>query len=789
MNFFNKTKLTTLILVILLFPYSVFAQVNTCSPVGYSIYTINGINTTIDEAKNNRRDLERKLMLTTYNNQPVNVDFLYNATHLAGAGDIIDSIREGFFDEHSDYDLTNMLSDASNKITTQKVLLVAHSQGNFYANNFYTTVVDQSGGVPAESLGVYSVATPASYVAGGGKWLTSNTDTVIAKVVGRVLNILPPNTHIDFQPSDDSGLGHDFSNVYLKYQGDKIVSDIEFSLDKLRTNNIQDVAQPCISPPKIGLVHKIETVGLIVADPIAILAKASVVGVYNIDKAIVMGIFSVGGKIASLVDNLAGKNSAAVALSDNTNSVSDQSNVQSAPDNSSTSSSIPIQKINSTPTTNSPLTIILPTPKVSALQNPISTVVDLSKVLPPPIQAATTLGNISTTTTLATSINFGNVVDPYANVLGSGGGGGAPASTPDPVVVPPDPTPPAPLVPVADTTAPVITILGKNPLTILLNSAYHDAGATALDDVDGAVSVQTSGTVDTSTIGAYNITYTVTDSAGNTSTATRVINVNALNTNFLANSPGAPVTDIINIEWTLADSPVIVTGEFHVPIFRSLTIDPGVVVKFADANSYIFVQGGTLKAEGTATDKIYLTSIKDDTVGGDTNADGNATAPSAGDWRGIYMEGGDPTYVSSLSNVVVRYAGAASYPGIYTIDQNVSIADSVIDDNGSIGLYENHGFIFGSTLSVSGTDISNQDYGIYMDAGTGPEILTITNSAIHNNYIYGAFTPRENAFDASNNYWGDPSGPNADDGTNPSGLGDRVSNHITFTPFLTSSPI
>ena len=76
-----------------------------------------------------------------------------------------------------------------------------------------------------------------------------------------------------------------------------------------------------------------------------------------------------------------------------------------------------------------------------------------------------------------------------------------------------------------DTTAPVITISGENPANILLNEAYNDAGASAVDDIDGNVTVSSTGTVDTSVVGEYTITYSATDSAGNTSTAARVINV------------------------------------------------------------------------------------------------------------------------------------------------------------------------------------------------------------------------------------------------------------------------
>jgi ABC-type glycerol-3-phosphate transport system substrate-binding protein len=39
----------------------------------------------------------------------------------------------------------------------------------------------------------------------------------------------------------------------------------------------------------------------------------------------------------------------------------------------------------------------------------------------------------------------------------------------------------------SDTTAPTITISGSSSITIDFNQAYVDAGATAIDDVDGAI--------------------------------------------------------------------------------------------------------------------------------------------------------------------------------------------------------------------------------------------------------------------------------------------------------------
>jgi len=80
-------------------------------------------------------------------------------------------------------------------------------------------------------------------------------------------------------------------------------------------------------------------------------------------------------------------------------------------------------------------------------------------------------------------------------------------------------------VTVADTTAPLITLNGDVEITHALGTTYTDADATANDIVDGVVTVVTTGNVDTDVDGIYTLTYTATDNAGNSATATRTITV------------------------------------------------------------------------------------------------------------------------------------------------------------------------------------------------------------------------------------------------------------------------
>ena len=80
---------------------------------------------------------------------------------------------------------------------------------------------------------------------------------------------------------------------------------------------------------------------------------------------------------------------------------------------------------------------------------------------------------------------------------------------------------------IGDTTAPVITLLGDAEVILNREELYIEAGATAIDDVDGDISgrVQVAGQVLTDNIGIYYLTYSAADNAGNIGSATRAIEV------------------------------------------------------------------------------------------------------------------------------------------------------------------------------------------------------------------------------------------------------------------------
>ena len=90
-----------------------------------------------------------------------------------------------------------------------------------------------------------------------------------------------------------------------------------------------------------------------------------------------------------------------------------------------------------------------------------------------------------------------------------------------------------------DTQSPVITLEGFNPLYLGLKNTYIEPGASAVDNVDGTLTIDQftideSG-IDNTKAGTYYVNYSVSDMAGNKAETTRTVNVageNVSNINY-----------------------------------------------------------------------------------------------------------------------------------------------------------------------------------------------------------------------------------------------------------------
>ena len=103
---------------------------------------------------------------------------------------------------------------------------------------------------------------------------------------------------------------------------------------------------------------------------------------------------------------------------------------------------------------------------------------------------------------------------------------------------------------IIDTVPPLLYLYGVNNTVSYVGSSYVDAGAISYDISYGIQDVTGVGTVDTSTVGTYHITYDVSDSAGHSVNIIRTVHIQQLAPISLTNeksqflvSPTANVSD------------------------------------------------------------------------------------------------------------------------------------------------------------------------------------------------------------------------------------------------------
>ena len=137
----------------------------------------------------------------------------------------------------------------------------------------------------------------------------------------------------------------------------------------------------------------------------------------------------------------------------------------------------------------------------------------------------------------------------------------------------------------------------------------------------------------------------------------------------------------------------------------TLTLDAGAVLKMVDGTG-ITVTNGILTANGVLGSPVTITSLRDDSIDGDTNNNGSANAPSPGIWYSILVVSGG---TANLTYTTVRYGGA-DYSHPYYVGGNV--------------------YGYGGTINLDHCTLAyGNGYGIR--GVNGP--LTVQNSTIENN--------------------------------------------------------
>ncbi len=228
---------------------------------------------------------------------------------------------------------------------------------------------------------------------------------------------------------------------------------------------------------------------------------------------------------------------------------------------------------------------------------------------------------------------------------------------------------------------------------------------------------------------------------------------------------------------------IAVRGNSSVPSGTTLTIAPGTVLKFPVEYGWgRFQVDGAVLSEGTTSNKIVFTSWKDDTYGGDSNADTSATVPAASNWDMVYLNGSQNNN-SRIFNTIIRYGGRTGYGNLYLYSNNAPIDSSISSFSSYYGIYLNS-----ASPTITGCEIHHNPTGILLQGSSNPiitqnNILDNTSYGLHNN-------TNTNNLNATNNYWGASTGPYVT-GSDPNltGTGNRIlfnPGTVTYRPFLTS---
>ncbi|MEW5799683.1 MAG: right-handed parallel beta-helix repeat-containing protein [Bacteroidota bacterium] len=278
--------------------------------------------------------------------------------------------------------------------------------------------------------------------------------------------------------------------------------------------------------------------------------------------------------------------------------------------------------------------------------------------------------------------------------------------------------------------------------------------------------------------------------------------------------------------WDTGTNPRIIAVTYTVNSGDTLIIEPGVVAKFNSGTGLIVA--GTIIA-----DSVTFTS--------------NQAIPAPGDWNGIEFQnsadvnsvfkknvveygGGGPNaanifYKTGAPNINIAYSVIqwSSNHGINPRSSSPRISNTIIRQNSGYGIFADlslnfvvdsctiynntdGGVLIGvnATTTITNSKIDSNGTGIFISNSAAPSITknyirynnigiqftgvgatqpTISQDTIVNNITWGFLnTSTTTTVLARRNYWGSDTGPfNAS--SNPTGLGDNVSNRVDFQPW------
>lgn len=140
----------------------------------------------------------------------------------------------------------------------------------------------------------------------------------------------------------------------------------------------------------------------------------------------------------------------------------------------------------------------------------------------------------------------------------------------------------------------------------------------------------------------------------------------------------------------------------------TLELKDGLIIKMGLGTEFRVV--GRLEVEAPSWDAVYITDLRDDFIGGDTNGDGGSSGAGPGGWGSVTLQ--SQTYVSTIHGLGVFYGGANG-PQLHAATQNHRLAGI------TSGLSANDGFRFGAApwYAVGLLAYGNEGDGIELNSG------------------------------------------------------------------------
>ena len=250
-------KLSIIISVLIQLPISWSQDVcdNPDSPESTRIYFTNGMNTPLQKSLQHLENLRATVGSTqstsygiTYNdNEFLLIDiaeaFGQNTGEYELLWDYLENLNQApqwfktlyaqktkQYIANNDADLQEHISQYNKDIRSgKKVVIVSHSQGNFYANYAREEVIRRNPEY-TNNIRIVGVASPSHFVSGSGDYTTNSYD----KIINIVRNIYPDTLRANVSTNTPTPDDHGFSSSYLPWFGSRIRSHVNEARRNMR---------------------------------------------------------------------------------------------------------------------------------------------------------------------------------------------------------------------------------------------------------------------------------------------------------------------------------------------------------------------------------------------------------------------------------------------------------------------------------------------------------------------------------------------------------------------------